>query len=74
MDRRCCSVDMDHRCINERFDCNRGEKEVAMKFIMMVLAIRFVAELINNKIKSNKADRTAEANEEVRHPAEYRLR
>ena len=67
------------RVLNDRVDNdqwtrkNQG-KEVAMKFIMVVLAVRFIAEVIGNKRKSIKDDNQAAMNELVRHPAEYRLR
>jgi hypothetical protein len=45
-----------------------------MKFIMMVLAIRFVAELIGNKRKKIMENRIDGPAEIVRHPAEFGLR
>ncbi len=45
-----------------------------MKFIMLVLTIRFVAEMIVNKIKKMNPGRENEMIEFVRHPAEYGLR
>ena len=52
---------------------NQG-KEVAMKFIMTVLAIRFIAELIGNKRKNINVNVKDQKDETVRHPAEYGLR
>jgi len=45
-----------------------------MKFIMMVLAIRFIAELIGNKRKNINVLVKDQKDEIVRHPAEYGLR
>lgn len=48
------------------------KKEVAMNFLIIVLAIHFVNEIISNKIKDN--GNKAEQNKNVRHPAEYSVR
>jgi hypothetical protein len=48
-------------------------KEVGMKFIMMVLTIRFVAELITGKRKAEKND-IPERDQQVIHPAEFNTR
>ena len=45
-----------------------------MKFIMIVLTIRFIAELISNKRKRGDYNSQDEMNEVIRHPAEYGLR
>ena len=69
----------DRGIFNDRIDtdqwarANQG-KEVAMKFIMMVLAIRFIAELIGNKRKNINVNVKDQKDETVRHPAEYGLR
>jgi hypothetical protein len=44
-----------------------------MKFLMIVLAVHFVAEMISDKRK--KANHNAgESNEKARHPAEFEIR
>jgi hypothetical protein len=48
-------------------------KEVVMKFIMMVLTIRFVAELITGKRKVVRNDVSA-GDQKVIHPAEFNTR
>ena len=45
-----------------------------MKFIMVVLTIRFIAEVISKVRNKAKAGDKNEINENVRHPAEYELR
>ena len=48
-----------------------------MQFLIAVLAIRFVAELISQKIEKRKADKSRiqeGQKNEVSHPAEYNLR
>jgi hypothetical protein len=47
--------------------------EVTMKFLMIVLAIRFIAELVSNKRKNNNNDANV-MNEKIIHPAEFALR
>ncbi len=44
-----------------------------MKFIMMVLAIRFVAELITGKRKPVRND-VPDGNQQIIHPAEFNTR
>ena len=56
----------------EELNRNSTEKEVAMNFLIIVLAIHFVNEIISNKIKDN--GNKAEQNKNVRHPAEYSVR
>jgi len=48
------------------------KKEVAMNFLIIVLAIHFVNEIICNKIKENA--NKVEKNGNVRHPAEFSIR
>ena len=48
------------------------KKEVAMNFLIIVLAIHFVNEIISNKIRANV--NKVEKNENVRHPAEFSIR
>lgn len=43
-----------------------------MKFLLIVLAVHFIAEVISNKRKNINSD--VEMNNNVRHPAEYQLR
>ncbi|MBK7291734.1 MAG: hypothetical protein KBF82_13570 [Chitinophagaceae bacterium] len=45
-----------------------------MKFLLVVLAIRFIVELISNKRKENKNSDAEVLNKNIRHPAEYQLR
>ena len=44
-----------------------------MKFLMIVLAIHFVAEMIGNKRKDNSKD-ADERNKKILHPAEFNTR
>ncbi len=45
-----------------------------MKFVMIVLVIRFVAELISSKRKKVAISEGNERNEKILHPAEFELR
>lgn len=45
-----------------------------MKFLMIVLAVHFVAEIISRKRKETDRGNGDERNKDVRHPAEYDLR
>jgi hypothetical protein len=45
-----------------------------MKFIMIVLAIRFVAELVTNKKNTGNENKPEVRNEKIYHPAEFILR
>lgn len=49
------------------------KKEVAMKFLMIVLALRFIGEMIGIKRKARQ-DNTVETTGVIFHPAEYNLR
>jgi hypothetical protein len=44
-----------------------------MKFLMIVLAVHFVAEMISNKRKDNSND-AGEKTKRVLHPAEFNVR
>ena len=48
------------------------EKEVVMKFLIIMLAVHFVNELISNKRENKKTN--ADKNEIIRHPAEFSIR
>jgi hypothetical protein len=48
------------------------EKEVVMKFLMIVLAVHFMAEMISNKKKVN--NNNDDTNENRVHPAEFAIR
>jgi hypothetical protein len=45
-----------------------------MKFLMIVLAVHFVAEMIANKRKDINDNNSGETNETVLHPAEFNMR
>lgn len=44
-----------------------------MKFLLIVLAVHFVAQMISNKTKDNGND-AGEENERILHPAEFNVR
>jgi large-conductance mechanosensitive channel len=48
--------------------------EVNMKFLVVVLAIHFIVELINNIRKTERKNTQDEINEKVFHPSEFRIR
>ena len=45
-----------------------------MKFLMIVLAVHFVAEMISNKRKQINNDDACEKEEKILHPAEFDMR
>ena len=45
-----------------------------MKFLMIVMAIRFIGEVISNKRKGVGNNNADERNEKVIHPAEFNMR
>ena len=45
-----------------------------MKFLLIVLAIRFIIELFSSKPNAKNEAETEKTNELIRHPAEYELR
>lgn len=45
-----------------------------VKYLLVVLIIRFTVELIANKRKGNKVTDVDVLNDAIRHPAEYQLR
>jgi hypothetical protein len=45
-----------------------------MKFLLVVLAVHFVAELVGTKRKENKGNDTGKKSPTVFHPAEFPLR
>ncbi len=45
-----------------------------MKFLLIVLIIRFLMELVSNRNKTIKADDTVVENTKIFHPSEYELR
>lgn len=45
-----------------------------MKFLLIVLIIRFVIELVSNKNKTIQEDDTEVVNTKIFHPSEYELR
>jgi hypothetical protein len=45
-----------------------------MKFLIIVLAVHFVAEMISIKRKSISNNNADEANEKIFHPAEFNMR
>ena len=44
-----------------------------MKFLMIVLAVHFIAEMIGTKIKENTGDES-EVYDSILHPAEFNMR
>jgi hypothetical protein len=70
----CHSGSTCHRNGNDKRTGQDLEKEVSMRFLLIVLAIHFTVELISNKRKTRKEMETNEMNEPVRHPAEFELR
>jgi hypothetical protein len=63
-----------YRSSNEQRSGQDSEKEVSMKFLMIVLTVHFVAEMIGNKRNAAKKGKTDERNEKVLHPAEFDIR
>ncbi len=61
-------------CDNEAFIRHHKDKEVAMKFLMIVLAVHFISEVISNKRKKASEKNMDERKEIILHPAEYILR
>jgi hypothetical protein len=49
-------------------------RRYGMKFLMIVLAVHFVAEMIGNKRNEAKSNNAGERNDNIRHPAEHELR
>jgi len=49
-------------------------RRCAMKFLMIVLAVHFVAEVISNKRKEMTGNKAGEKEEKVLHPAEFNMR
>jgi len=45
-----------------------------MKFLMIVLAVHFVAEVIGNKRKEMIGDKAGGKEEKILHPAEFNMR
>ncbi len=45
-----------------------------MEFLLLVLAIHFIAEMVIVKIKAGKANDKDDTNEKIHHPAETDLR
>ena len=45
-----------------------------MKFLMIVLAVHFVAEVISNKRKEMTDNKAGEKEEKILHPAEFDMR
>lgn len=50
------------------------QKEVVMKFLLSVLAVRFIVELFSQKDKNAAAINSGVMNKNIRHPAEFMLR
>ena len=70
---RCHRNIIDHRRGNEQYISQDQEKEVAMKFLLLVLGIRTVIEIIRNS-KNKNMDKVDVKDRLVRHPAEFELR
>ncbi|MEI9806735.1 MAG: hypothetical protein WDO16_01980 [Bacteroidota bacterium] len=45
-----------------------------MKFLMIVLAVHFVAEMVSTKRKEMISDHAGEKDERILHPAEFHMR
>ncbi|MBL0267344.1 MAG: hypothetical protein IPP99_01315 [Chitinophagaceae bacterium] len=50
------------------------KKEVSMKFLIIVLAIRLIVEWITGKTNKSNVQENGMMNDKIRHPAEYELR
>lgn len=51
-----------------------NRKEVAMKFLLIVLAIHFIVKVLIKKENKSNVHHKGMTNCKVRHPAEYELR
>jgi len=56
------------------FVSRKKEGRWVMKFLLVVLAVHFVAELVSAKRKENKGNSTEKRSQTVFHPAEFPLR
>jgi hypothetical protein len=71
-----CLNEKKTRSQNDRVFYLQAEKErrCAMKFLMIVLVVHFVAEVIGNKRKEVNEGKADEKDEKILHPAEFNMR
>jgi predicted nucleic acid-binding Zn ribbon protein len=73
MDRDYCCAVQCHFYNKERREGSR-KREVAMKFLLIVLIIRLIVTLLISKKDNGNTNEAELMNNDIRHPAEFELR